>query len=117
MEEKDIQQLIRQCIAFFQENNYTRNRISVYKTLWKRGIVSFMEARGLTMYNSSIGAMFIETCHHNETIRHQEREKIRSIQVLDDMLLSGFIRKRCITLFFTGWMEKSGRKWKSWFFT
>lgn len=97
MEEKDIQQLIGQCIAFFQENNYTWNRISVYKTLWKRGIVSFMEARGLTVYNTSIGAMFIETCHHNGTIRHQEREKIRSIQVLDDMLLTGFIRKRCIT--------------------
>ena len=86
-----------QCIAFFQENNYTKKRISVYKTLWKRGIVPFMEAKGLLVYNPSIGAMFIDTCHYNGTVRPQEREKIRSIQVLDDMLLTGSIRKHCFT--------------------
>lgn len=97
MEEKDIKQLIGQCVAFFQENNYTKKRICVYKTLWRRGIVPFMEAQGLKMYNPSIGAMFIDTCHHNGTVRPQEREKIRSVQVLDDMLHTGHIRKRCIT--------------------
>lgn len=97
MKEQEIQTLIGQCIAFFQENNYSRNRIGVYKTLWKRGIVPFMEAQGLKMYKTSVGAMFIETCHHNGTVRPQEREKIRSIQVLDDMLQTGHIRKRCFT--------------------
>lgn len=33
---------MEQCIAFFQEKNYTKNRIGVYKTLWKSGIVPFM---------------------------------------------------------------------------
>ena len=88
---------MEQCIAFFQEKNYTKNRIGVYKNLWKSGIVPFMEAQGLKVYNPSIGAMFIDTCHYNGTVRPQEREKIRSIQVLDDMLLTGFIRKRCFT--------------------
>lgn len=97
MKEQEIQTLIGQCIAFFQENNYSRNRIGVYKTLWKRGIVPFMEAQGLKMYKTSVGAMFIETCHHNGTVRPQEREKTRSIQVLDDMLQTGHIRKRCFT--------------------
>jgi len=97
MKENEIQNLIEQCITFFQENNYTKNRICVYQTLWKRGIVMFMEAKGLKMYNQSIGAMFIENCHFNGKIRHQEREKIRSIQVLDDMLMTGSIRKRCFT--------------------
>ena len=83
MKEKDIRQLMEQCIAFFQEKNYTKNRIGVYKTLWKSGIVPFMEAQGLKVYNPSIGAMFIDTCHYNGTVRPQEREKIRSIQVLD----------------------------------
>ena len=97
MKEQEIQTLIGQCIAFFQENNYSRNRISVYKTLWKRGIVPFMEAQGLRKYKPSVGAMFIETCHHNGNVHPQEREKIRSIQVLDDMLQTGHIRKRCFT--------------------
>ena len=88
---------MEQCIAFFQEKNYTKNRIGVYKTLWKSGIVPFMEAQGLKVYNPSIGAMFIDTCHYNGRVRPQEREKIRSIQVLDDMLLTGLIRKRCYT--------------------
>ena len=52
---------MEQCIAFFQEKNYTKNRIGVYKTLWKSGIVPFMEAQGLKVYNPSIGAMFIDT--------------------------------------------------------
>lgn len=97
MKEQEIQTLIGQCIAFFQENNYSRNRIGVYKTLWRHGIVPFMEARGLRKYQTSVGAMFIETCHRNGTVRQQEREKIRSIKVLDDMLLTGHIRKRCLT--------------------
>ncbi len=77
MKEQEIQTLIGQCIAFFQENNYSRNRIGVYKTLWKHGIVPFMEARGLRKYQTSVGAMFIKTCHRNRTDRQQEREKIR----------------------------------------
>ena len=89
--------MIEQCIAFFHENNYTLKRIGVYKNLWKNGIVPFMEARGLKIYTQSIGAMFTEACHSNGEVRPQEREKIRSIQVLDDMLMTGSIRKRCFT--------------------
>lgn len=97
MKEYEIQKLIDQCIAFFQQNNYTRNRICVYKALWRRGIVKFMEERGLRMYTEAVGTQFVEICHYNGTTRHQEREKIRSVQVLDDMLTRGEIRKRCFT--------------------
>lgn len=97
MKNEDIQKLICQCLDFFQENNYTPNRIGVYKTLWKHGIVQYMEAKGFTVYTPEIGAAFTSTCHHNGTVRPQEREKIRSIQILDDMLNLGHIRKRCFT--------------------
>lgn len=83
--------------CFLSREELHKNRIGVYKTLWKSGIVPFMEAQGLKVYNPSIGAMFIDTCHYNGRVRPQEREKIRSIQVLDDMLLTGLIRKRCYT--------------------
>ena len=97
MKNEDIQKLICQCLAFFQKNNYTPKRIGVYKALWKHGIVQFMGAKGLTVYTTEIGAAFALTCHHNGTVRPQEREKIRSVQVLDDMLILGHIRKRCFT--------------------
>ncbi|MGL4520691.1 MAG: hypothetical protein ACRCUJ_13745 [Phocaeicola sp.] len=35
--------------------------------------------------------------HYNDDLRPQEREKIRSIQVLNDMLSLGRIRKCCFT--------------------
>jgi site-specific recombinase XerD len=56
-----------------------------------------MEAKNIEYYTPAIGADYVETCHYEGTIRPQEREKIRSIQVLDDMLTRGHIRKRCFT--------------------
>jgi site-specific recombinase XerD len=93
----DVGQLMDQCLAFFKNKCYTENRISVYKTLWRKGIVPFMKAKRLSAYTAGIGKEFAETCHYNGTVRPQEREKIRSVQVLDDMLLLGKIRKRCFT--------------------
>lgn len=97
MEENKIQHLIDRCINYFQTSCYTENRISKYKSLWKNGIISFMETKGLYLYTPNIGAKFIDVCHYNGTIRPQERERIRSVQVLDDMLTLGHIRKRCFT--------------------
>lgn len=87
---------MERCVAYFNEQNYTEQRISVYRALWRTGIVRYMEAKGIEEYTSDIGDEFITTCHHNGIVRPQEREKIRSVQVLNDMLDLGRIRKRCI---------------------
>jgi site-specific recombinase XerD len=97
MEEVKILELTERCIKYFQEQCYTRNRITVYKSLWRNGIISYMSQKGIESYSPSVGAEFVSTCHFHGTIRPQEREKIRSIQVLDDMLKLGYIRKRCFT--------------------
>ncbi len=97
MEEIKIQQLIERCIDYFQTSCYTEKRISRYKSLWKTGIVRYMETGHIEHYTPVIGARFVEACHYHGTIRPQEREKIRSVQVLDDMLTRGHIRKRCFT--------------------
>lgn len=97
MQEVKIQDLMDRCIKYFQDNCYTRNRIFVYKGLWRTGIVRYMSEHGIKSYSPEVGADFVSTCHFNGIIRPQEREKIRSIQVLDDMLLLGRIRKRCLT--------------------
>lgn len=95
MQEVKIQDLIVRCIEYFKEHCYTENRISKYKSLWRTGIVHFMTERSIVNYSPSIGAGFVSSCHLKGEIRHQEREKIRSVQVLDDMLLLGIIRKCC----------------------
>ena len=83
------------CIGFFTDNNYTENRISKYRGLWRIGIERFLKAKGTDVYNTNLGAEFITTCNFHGTVRPQEREKIRSVQVLDDMLTLGYIRKCC----------------------
>ena len=97
MEEVKITELTERCIKYFQELCYTKNRITVYKALWRNGIIRYMSEKDIENYSPSVGADFVSTCHFHGTIRHQEREKIRSIQVLDDMINMGYIRKRCFT--------------------
>ncbi len=97
MEELKITELTERCIKYFQEHCYTENRISKYRSLWRTGIIRYMSEKGIESYSPSVGADFVSTCHFNGTIRHQEREKIRSVQVLDDMICLGHIRKRCFT--------------------
>ena len=91
MEEVKILELTERCIKYFQKQCYTRNRITVYKSLWRNGIIRYMSQKGIESYSPSVGAEFVSTCHFHGTIRPQEREKIRSIQVLDDMLLTSSI--------------------------
>ena len=97
MEEVKILELTERCIKYFQEHCYTESRISRYKSLWRTGIIRYMSQKGIESYSPSVGSDFVSTCHFHGTIRPQEREKIRSIQVLDDMLKLGYIRKRCLT--------------------
>ena len=97
MEEVKILELTERCIRYFQEHCYTENRISKYRSLWSTGIIRYMSQMGIESYSPSVGADFILTCHYHGTIRPQEREKIRSIQVLNDMINFGYIRKRCFT--------------------
>lgn len=97
MEEVNILELTERCIKYFQRQCYTRNRITVYKSLWRNGIIRYMSQKDIESYSPSVGVEFVSTCHFHGTIRPQEREKIRSIQVLDDMLKLGYIRKRCFT--------------------
>ena len=97
MQEVKIQDLMECCIKYFRDNCYTENRISKYKSLWRTGIVRYMSEHEIEAYSPSVGADFMSTCHYNGEVRPHEREKIRSTQVLDDMLSLGRIRKRCFT--------------------
>ena len=97
MEEKvTIYELIDRCIAYFRDNCYTEQRISRYRSLWRACILRFMSDKGIKYYSPSVGEEFVTTCHFNGNVRHHEREKIRSVQVVDDMLTIGRIRLRCL---------------------
>lgn len=94
---KEINQLIQGCLRFFNDNCYTQQRIDKYRSLWKYGILRYMKEKDLSLYTPSLGQQYIADCIPSENVKHDDREKIRSIQVIDDYLLLGYIRKRSIT--------------------
>ena len=55
-----------------------------------------MKEKKLSYYTSSLGQQFITDCIPSDNVRHDDREKIRSIQVLDDFMNLGYIRKRSV---------------------
>jgi len=95
--EREIHQLIQDCLQFFSNNCYTQHRIDRYRSLWKYGILLYMQERNLSTYTPSLGQKYIEECVPCENVKPFDREKIRSIQVLDDWLNLGYIRKRTVT--------------------
>ena len=91
--EREINQLIQDCMLFFSDNCYTQNRIDNYRSLWKYGILRYMKGKNLSLYSPSLGQEYVTDCIPYDNLRHDDREKIRSIQVLDDYLNLGRIRR------------------------
>ena len=92
--QQEITKLIYDCLSFFSSNCYTQNRIDKYRSLWKNGILRYMKEKSLSLYTPSLGQEYVTTYIPRDNLRHDDREKIRSIQVLDDYLNLGYIRKR-----------------------
>jgi len=55
-----------------------------------------MKEMNLSYYTPSLGQQYITDCIPGDNVRPYDRDKIRSIQVLDDWLNLGFIRKRSV---------------------
>lgn len=53
-----------------------------------------MKDKNLTFYSPPLGQEYIRDCIPCDNLRHHDREKIRSVQVLDDYLNLGLIRTR-----------------------
>jgi site-specific recombinase XerD len=95
--QQEISKLIDDCLLFFSGNCYSQNRIDKYRSLWKYGILRYMKGKDLSLYSSSLGQEYITECIPCDNLRQDDREKIRSIQVLDDFLNLGHIRKRSVS--------------------
>lgn len=94
--------LIDCCVTFFKKNLYTQYSIQDYECLWRVGICSYMSRHDIEIYSPDIGLQFIK----EDVLRGREADelsmhelgKIRSIRILDDFLLLGYIRKRVRTV-------------------
>lgn len=93
MDQKEINELIDCCVNYFSHSCYTTKRIDKYRSLWRNGISKFMREMSISIYTPDVGCRYISERVSREDIRHEDRERIRSIQVLDDYLNLGYIRK------------------------
>lgn len=93
MNQKEVNELIYNCINYFKNACYTVKRIDKYQSLWRNGISKFMKENSISIYTPEVGSQYINEWVSQENLGHEEREKIRSIQVLDDYLNLGYIRK------------------------
>ena len=92
MKQMEIDSLINCCVDYFDGAHYTVNRIGKYRSLWRNGIVRYMSERSIRVYSPEIGSQYIDEQVSRKDMKHEEREKIRSIQVLDDYLNLGYVR-------------------------
>lgn len=94
MEEFQIERLVERCETFLRKAGYRESLISRYHYVWKVGIQSYMQERNLAFYNADIGNEYSKTCCDSDGhVRSFDRVLLRSIQMLDDMLATGCIRK------------------------
>uniref|UniRef100_UPI0040489DCC site-specific integrase n=1 Tax=Mariniflexile sp. TaxID=1979402 RepID=UPI0040489DCC len=92
--EKEIKSLIRDCVDYLREEGYSEPRIKDYHRLWRDGIQEHMKKNFLVDYHAMIGENFLDSmpimsASHMRAIR-------RSVNVLDDFLFYGKIRKRSV---------------------
>ena len=89
-----VEELIKNCVQYFERQSFSQPRINRYKSMWKCGIVPFMTENSIPYYNASVGEEFIRTRIIGSMITPAKREFIRSIHVLSEYQLSGSISKR-----------------------
>lgn len=89
-----ITHLIEMCVSYFRENSYTEDRIREYYGHWNNGIIPFMKGRHLETYNLCVGREFRDLLCEGDSYKNPIRDRLRAIDVLDDMLTSGTVRKR-----------------------
>jgi len=92
--EQEIEKLTNDCLAYFNSHSYTQNRIDKYKSMWKNGILTYMQEKGLMTYTAAMGEEFILTFIRDGYVTAGKRDYIRSVNVLTDFMNLGYIRKR-----------------------
>lgn len=95
-----LSNLRQQVIAVFTQKGYQKSCIKRYSNSWDN-LQIFMEVHDYKKYSSEIGEAFLDNRHgerrYNE-LSDREKEVVRHITVLTDILEFGFVRKKYLTI-------------------
>jgi site-specific recombinase XerD len=81
--------------AVFAAQGYKESCIKRYNQTWYH-LQKFINDQSMEFYNSELGQQFLDTWHSGKQfneLTHRQQERVRHIEVLTDMLLSGTIRE------------------------
>lgn len=90
----EISKLIDRGTQLLTEAGYTSSRIYTYKWLWKKGILVYMSEKDQVDYDEKLGNDFILTCQVGGNVTFHHRDLIKSIDVLNNVLVQDNIGGR-----------------------
>ena len=90
-----VQELMDGCVHFFEQQSYSPFRIERYKVLWKSKLLPFMVQKSFIYYSPSVGEEYIRANIAGSIVTPNERDIIRSINVLGEFQEKGTISKTC----------------------
>lgn len=95
MKQKEtIKELMANCIKYFESHSYSQLRIDHYKSMWRNGIIPFLDEKSIQYYDASVGEEYIVSRMTGSIITPSQRDYIRSIHVLSEFQEKGEISKR-----------------------
>jgi site-specific recombinase XerD len=89
---QEIIKLTNDCLDYFNRNGFTQDRIDDYKSMWKKGILAWMQDKNLTEYTAELGKEFIDSFIREGYVSTRERDYIRSVEVLTGFMNFGYVR-------------------------
>ena len=95
MIKQNIFELVKECENYFESHCYTVNRIYRYKSMWKLGILKYMNENQCIDYDRQVGETFIKDKISSE-VSPGERDFMRSVRVLSEYLETGIVSKKSV---------------------
>jgi site-specific recombinase XerD len=95
MQEEALSELRLRVEEFFHTKMYKEACIGRYDHTWDH-LSDYMDEHGLRYYTSQVGQDFLNEWHQQKAYKalsHRQKERVRHISVLTDMLLLGSIRR------------------------
>ena len=93
----EIQKVIERANQLLTAARYANSRIYTYNWLWKRGILSYMNAKSLVDFDEKVGKECMLSFHDGGTVTFFHRDLIKSIDVLVNVFLNDNLGKRMRT--------------------
>jgi len=97
-EKKKLSEIVKETETYFKSQSYSSGRIRVFRVGWK-ALDFFMQKNLIEYYDSMTGKMFIDSILKGTLyadLNKQNKDIIRSVNVLTEYLLTGTVKYRSI---------------------